>query len=68
VLSGTAYVGIGEKFDPEKAKVLPAGSFGLVPAQTPHFAWMKEETVLHVYGIGPSAVTYVNPADDPRKK
>jgi len=68
VLSGTVYFGIGEKFEPEKAKALSAGSFGMAPAQTPHFAWMKEETVIHSYGIGPTGFTYVNPADDPRKK
>jgi len=68
VLSGTVYFGIGEKFEPEKTKALPAGSVGVAPAQTPHFAWTKEETVIHAYGIGPTGLTYVNPADDPRKK
>jgi hypothetical protein len=33
-----------------------------------HFAWTKEETILQVHGVGPWAVNYVNPADDPRKK
>jgi hypothetical protein len=31
-------------------------------------AWFTEETVLQLHGIGPQGVTYVNPADDPRKK
>lgn len=68
VISGTLYFGTGEKFDPEKGKALPAGSFFLVPAQTPHFAWTKEETIIQVHAIGPTGITYVNPADDPRKK
>jgi len=33
-----------------------------------HFAWFTEETVLQLHGMGPQGITYVNPADDPRKK
>jgi mannose-6-phosphate isomerase-like protein (cupin superfamily) len=69
VLSGSLYLAVGEKFDAEKGgKGSPAGSFLVMPAETPHFAWTKEETILQVHGIGPSGITYVNPADDPRKK
>jgi hypothetical protein len=32
------------------------------------FAFTKEETVLQVHGTGPWGVTYLDPADDPRKK
>ena len=31
-----------------------------------HFAWAKGETVVQVHGVGPWAIVYVNPADDPR--
>jgi hypothetical protein len=34
----------------------------------PHYAWFTEETVLQLHGTGPQGVTYVDPADDPRKK
>lgn len=68
VLSGALYSGAGEKFEPEKGKAWPAGSFLITPAQTPHFVWTKEETVVQEYGIGPTDTTYVNPADDPRKR
>ena len=37
-------------------------------AEIAHFAWSKEETVVQVHGFGPSGITYVDPADDPRKK
>jgi hypothetical protein len=30
--------------------------------------WTSEETIGQVHSIGPWSVTYVNPADDPRKK
>jgi hypothetical protein len=34
---------------------------------TNHFAWTDEETIVQLNGNGPWGVTYVNPADDPRR-
>lgn len=68
VISGALNMGIGDKFDPVKTKELPAGSFSMMPAKTNHFAWVKEETVIQVHGIGPWRINYVNPSDDPRNK
>jgi hypothetical protein len=33
-----------------------------------HFGLTKGELIVQVHGIGPFAINYVNPADDPRKK
>jgi quercetin dioxygenase-like cupin family protein len=69
VLSGVFFIGMGEKFDQGSGKELPVGGFVSVPPQHPHFAWAgKEETVVQVHGVGPTDITFVNPADDPRKK
>lgn len=68
VLSGTLHFGTGEKFDPKKMKAMRAGSFIVMPPQSPHFASAKGETILQIHGVGPWGVTYVNPEDDPRKK
>jgi quercetin dioxygenase-like cupin family protein len=68
VLQGALLIGMGDKLVEGEFKTLPAGSYGRLPAKTPHFAGAKEETVLVVYGTGPFEVTYVNPSDDPRKK
>ena len=68
VLSGTFYLGHGDSLDPAKAQALPAGSIAIMPAQMRHYAWTTGETVLQLHGTGPSTITYVNPADDPRKK
>lgn len=68
VLSGTLYMGTGEKFDEKGGKALPAGSYGLTAAGVRHFGYTKGETVIQVHGTGPWVVEYVNPADDPRKK
>lgn len=67
VVSGTFYVGMGEKFDESAGRELPAGSFAFMPAGMRHFAWTKGETVVQVHGVGPWSITYVNPTDDPRK-
>ena len=69
VLSGTFFVGLGEKFDQGSGKELPVGGFIAIPAKHPHFAWAgPQETIVQVHGIGPTDITFVNPADDPRKK
>jgi quercetin dioxygenase-like cupin family protein len=67
VLQGILGVGMGEKFDPSSGHELPVGSYALMPTGVRHFAWAKGETVIQVSGMGPFEITYVNPADDPRK-
>ena len=67
VLQGTFGMGFGERFDPAAGHELPAGSYVIAPKEVRHFAWAKGETIIHVSGMGPFDLTYVNPADDPRK-
>jgi len=68
VISGTVNMGIGDKLDKQKTKALGPGSVAIMQPKTNHFVWTKEETVVQLNGTGPWAITYVNPADDPRKK
>ena len=68
VLSGTFYMGVGDKLDMKNSMALSPGSMMIMQPKTNHFAWTKEEVVVQLNGNGPWAVTYVNPADDPRKK
>ena len=68
VISGTFNIEIGDKLDPMKNKALSPGSVAIMQPKTPHFAWTKEETIVQVHGVGPWAINYVNPEDDPRKK
>jgi quercetin dioxygenase-like cupin family protein len=67
VVSGTFAVGMGEKFDEAAMKQLPAAGYALLPAEMRHFAMAKTEATVQVHGMGPFALTYVNPADDPSK-
>lgn len=68
VISGTLYHGDGTKFDASKLHAFPAGSiFG--EGHVPHFGGTKdEEVVIQVAASQPTAINYVDPADDPRKK
>jgi len=67
VLSGTFYLGTGDKLDESKGTAMSAGAFARMPGRMHHFAWTKGSTELQVSGMGPFAITYVNSADDPRK-
>jgi hypothetical protein len=68
VIQGTFGMGMGEKFDQAAGRELAAGSFAVMPTGTRHFVWTKGETIVQLHGIGPWGLTYVNSADDPRKK
>jgi len=68
VITGTFNMGAGEKFDRSATMALTAGSIAIMQAKTPHFAWTQNDTIVQLHGVGPWAVNYVDPADDPRKK
>ena len=46
IISGTWYVGYGDKFDAAKLIALPPGSFYTEPANVPHFVATKAEPVV----------------------
>jgi len=69
VISGTVYDGLGEQIDRSKATAYPAGSFFVLPANNNHFLWTTDQdAVLQVSVMGPFNMTFVDPAEDPRKK
>ena len=69
VLSGTFYLGIGEKVDASKARAYPAGGVVVIPQGMPMFAFAKgKETIVQVHGVGPWATNYLKPADAPAAK
>lgn len=67
VLSGTFRIGMGETADQGKTEALPAGSFVSLPPGMAHYVYTEEETVVQLNTVGPWGLTYVKPADDPRK-
>jgi hypothetical protein len=67
VISGVFYIGLGDRFDPEKLQAYPPGSVIVLPGSTSHFHWARDgEYVTQVTAIGPLGLEYVNPKDDPR--
>ncbi len=69
VLSGVFFIGMGDEFDRGSSKELPVGGFVSIPPMHRHFAWTGgHETVVQMHGVGPTDITFVSPADDPRKK
>ena len=58
VLSGTWWMGTGEKFDPANTVPAPAGSYVIHYAGKVHYDGAKdEEAVIQVWGMGPATST-----------
>jgi quercetin dioxygenase-like cupin family protein len=59
VISGTLWVGLGDKVDQSKMTPLNAGAFASVPANLHHYAMVKTDTVIQIEGIGPESMMAV---------
>ena len=58
VISGTWWMGTGEKFDPDSTVPAPAGSYVIHHAKQIHYDGAKsEECVIQVWGMGPATST-----------
>lgn len=68
VISGTFHLGMGDTVDRDSARALEAGSFFAFPPGMTHYAFTEEETVIQLNSTGPWDLSYVDPADDPRKQ
>jgi len=69
VVSGTWYFGYGDVFDESKLEKLPVGSIYSEGNNQHHFAMTGDEPVIAaITGFGPSGVTFINAADDPKNK
>lgn len=61
VISGTLWVGLGDKVNASAMKPLTAGSFVTVPAKLHHYAMTKTATVIDITGVGPETMMAVQP-------
>jgi hypothetical protein len=68
IISGTANIAMGDKFDESKGTAMPAGSYTFMRPKVHHYFWTKGETEIQISTIGPWKLVYINPADDPSKK
>lgn len=58
VLSGTFCIGMGDKFDENACKDMPAGSYFVMPKGMHHFAVAKGD-VVQIHGVGPFKIYWV---------
>ncbi len=68
VISGQIWMGMGSRMNRARTTRLVTGGFVVNPARTNHYAFTRSGAVIQVTGTGPFAVTYVNSADDPRRR
>lgn len=66
ILKGTFLFGMGDKLDQAATKTMAVGDSGTIPAMAHHYAIAKDATVVQVTSMGPFAMIYVNPKDDPQ--
>jgi quercetin dioxygenase-like cupin family protein len=67
VLSGAFGHATGD--DTDKGVILKPGSILAIPANHTHRVWTTDqETIFQFSFTGPFDITFINPADDPRKK
>jgi quercetin dioxygenase-like cupin family protein len=67
VISGELMLGMGKKFDESKMTKLGPGSYVSLPSGMAHYAMSKSGTEIQIEAMGPFAIDYINPKDDPRK-
>jgi len=65
VLQGPWHLGLGESFDTSRLKALPAGSFVIIPAGTPHFISTENEAIIQIHGVGAVSMTFVSTKREP---
>ena len=68
VISGQLSLGMGPRVQPRRMAALVTGGFANAPARMAHYASTRSGAVIQITSQGPFAITYVNPADDPRRR
>ena len=68
LLSGTLALGMGDTIEPAAMTKVAAGGYALLPAGMHHSARAASAVTVQVEGLGPFALTYMNPADDPTQR
>ena len=66
IVKGTFLVGMGDRLDLKQTKPMAVGDTGTIPAMGHHFAATKGAAIVAVTAMGPFAMTYVHPEDDPQ--
>jgi quercetin dioxygenase-like cupin family protein len=67
VREGRLLVGMGDRLDSKRARVLAAGDSATVPAGMPHYWIARGRTVVSLTFFGPFTITYLRAVDAPRR-
>jgi quercetin dioxygenase-like cupin family protein len=67
VLSGTLLFAMADKVDPKAETAFKTCGYFVAKANMHHYARTVSGAVVQIDLIGPFSITYLNPADDPRK-
>jgi hypothetical protein len=65
IVSGTFYIGMGDKAVAKDAHEVKTGGYHYLPAKQHHYAFTKSATVVQVSGEGPFDINYIDPKDNP---
>ena len=65
IISGTLYIGMGDKLVAKSAHALKTGGYHYLPAKQHHYAFTKARTVIQISGDGPFDINYLDPKDNP---
>jgi ketosteroid isomerase-like protein/quercetin dioxygenase-like cupin family protein len=68
ILTGTVALGMGDTADESTMQNVASGGLVVLPANMRHTFLARTAATFQVHGMGPFAVNYVNPSDDPRTK
>ncbi len=66
VISGTLLFAHGDSINTKATTALHSGGFVTAAKDTHHYVIARGPTVVQVHGMGPFAITYVHPKDDPQ--
>jgi len=67
ILSGTFYIGGGDKLNMQAGQAVSAGGYISLPGKMHHYAWTTVPTILQINLEGPFDMFYIDPNDDPQK-
>ncbi|MEO5721002.1 MAG: cupin domain-containing protein [Chthoniobacterales bacterium] len=67
IISGAGFLGFGKTVDEKAAREMKTGDFLSIPADSPHYVWTRDETIIQINSMGPFTSTEVN-AEAPSPK
>jgi len=68
VISGSMAIGMGDRLRRNRMTALREGGFVRARAGMNHYVTTRTGGIVQINSVGPFAIIYANPADDPRRR